>query len=139
MKLVISDVKTGFSYQKELEKGKEAQLLGKKIGDAVDGGIVGMDGYSLKITGGSSKEGLPMRADIKGQRKTGALLSCGTGVRNLKKGQRLKKNVYGNTISADIFQLNLKIVGVGAKKLDELGFVQKVKEKGAEKEAKPAK
>lgn len=133
MKVVLSDPKTGFSYQRELEKGREALLVGKKIGEEVDGGMAGLEGYSLKITGGSNKDGLPMREDVRGARKAEAFLSGGTGVRGLKKGERVKKNVYGNTVSQDVVQLNLKIVKEGAKKLEELGFVQKPKgEKQAE-------
>ena len=129
MKIVVNDPKTGLSYQKELEKGKEALLVGKKIREGFDGGILGLEGYALEITGGSSKDGLPMRPDVRGARKVNALVSGGAGVRGLKKGERVKKAVYGNTLSLDVVQVNAKITQVGGKKLEELGFVQKPKEK----------
>lgn len=128
MKVVINDVKTGQSFQRELDKAKEGQLLGKKLGETMEGGLVGLEGYTLVIRGGSSKDGVPMRSDVHGQRRVSALLSGGTGVRGLKRGQRVKKAVFGSTISADIVQLNTMIKEYGAKKLEELGFVPKPKE-----------
>jgi len=52
MKIVFSEGKN--SFQKDYE-GKS--LLGKKIGEEFEGGLIGLDGYKLKITGGSTKEG----------------------------------------------------------------------------------
>ncbi len=139
MKIVINDASTGLSYQKELEKDKVAMLTGKKIREKLDGGLIGLDGYSIQVMGGSNKDGLPMRGDIRGPRKAKALLRTGPGVRGLKKGQRVKKAVYGNTVSADIVQLNVKILVAGAKKLEEFGLVQKPKEAKPAKEEKKGK
>ncbi|VVB67704.1 30S ribosomal protein S6e [Candidatus Norongarragalina meridionalis] len=131
MKIVFGE-KGGHSFQKEIEKAKESQLYGKAIGDKFDGGIVGLEGYTLEITGGSNREGTPMRKDVKGMRKTKAIIGGGSGVRGLKRGQKIKKTVVGNTVGEHTMQLNAKIAEAGSKALADLGFVPKPKE------AKPA-
>ena len=138
MKIVFNDIKTGQSFQKEVEAGKQAQLLGKKIGDAIEGGLIGLDGFKLKLTGGSNKDGVPMRSDIKGQRRTKAVVTHGVGAPHLKKGQRALKIYSGNTISQDSMQLNTAISEYGTKALSELGFTPKAKtgEKKEEQEKK---
>lgn len=131
MKIVINDPKTGKSYQKELDKSKQQLLLGKKIGDSLEGGIVGLEGYALQITGGSNKDGFPMKKEIAGQRRVRAYLGSGPGVRGLRKGEKRKKSVVGNTVSLDIVQVNTKISSFGTKSLEELGFILTPKEKKA--------
>lgn len=127
MKVVINDSKTGNTFQRELETGK-GQLTGKKIGDSFDGGLVGLPGYELKITGGSDSDGVPMRFDISGTRRLNAVISQGPGVKHLKRGNRLKKRVTGNTVSERTAQLNTSISKYGEKPLADLGFVPKAKE-----------
>jgi len=131
---VIADPKTGNCFQKELDKAKEAQLIGKKIGETFDGGIVGLPGYTLEISGGSDKDGFPMRPEISGTRRVTAFISSGAGIRRVRKGLRRKKTVVGNTVSAQIVQVNTKIKEFGQKPLEELGFVAKQKEKTGEKQ-----
>ena len=141
MKVVINDPKAGQSFQRELEAGKASQLLGKKIGEQVEGSIVGLPGFGLQITGGSDADGTPMRFDAPASRKVRALLTRGPGVRHLRKGQRMKKAVVGNTISDRTAQVNAKIATYGSQPLAELGFVPKTKEEKAaakpEEKAKP--
>ncbi len=134
MKMVVADVKAGKSFQKDVPADKESFLAGKKIGDDLDGGIVGLEGYKLKITGGSDNAGFPMRHDIRGQRRTRALLAKGPGVRGLPKGQHEKKLVVGGSVSPTTNQVNAKILEYGSKTLADLGVVYKEKVK----EAKPA-
>lgn len=134
LKIVIADPKTGNCFQKELDKAKEAQLIGKKIGETFDGGIVGLPGYTLEISGGSDKDGFPMRPEISGTRRVTAFISSGAGIRRVRKGLRRKKTVVGNTVSAQIVQVNTKIKEFGQKPLEELGFVAKQKEKTGEKQ-----
>lgn len=129
MKIVINDVKTGHSFQKEVDKNKEGLFIGKKIGAEFDGGVVGLEGYKLVIAGGSDKDGTPMRGDVAGQKKTSAVIGRGCGARHLAKGARLKKRVCGNTVSQNIVQVNARIKDYGSKPLAELGFVPKPKEK----------
>jgi small subunit ribosomal protein S6e len=120
MKIVISDPKSGKSFGVELPKDKESFLLGKKIGDVIEGGIFGADGYKLEIIGGSDISGFPMRRDISGPRRLKVVLSSGPGYRKKKKGLREKRNVRGNIIVDEIVQVNLKVVSPGQKPLDEI-------------------
>ncbi len=132
MKIMFSDGKN--SFQKEYE-GKA--LIGKKIRDEFDGGIIGLDGYKLLITGGSSKDGSPMHPAVPGQKRLKTVLGRGFGARGLPRGKKVKKSVFGNTVSELINQLNAKITAKGSKGLAELGFTPKPKgEKKAEE--KPA-
>lgn len=129
MKLVFNDPKSGHSFQKEIEKAKEGQLLGKKIGDKVPGALIGLDGYELQITGGSTNDGTPMRSDIPGVKYTEALLHKSTGVRQkLPKGTRIKKRVAGGVFAVNTAQVNAKIIQAGSKTLADLGFAPKPKE-----------
>ena len=48
------------------------------------------------------------------------LLTKGPGIHIKGKGKRVRKTVRGNTISASIVQVNLKVIKEGSKKLDEL-------------------
>jgi len=63
MNIVISDPKTGKAYSKKTE---EPVFLNKKINESVDLGTIGLVGFKGKITGGSDKQGFPMRATIEG-------------------------------------------------------------------------
>ncbi len=121
MRMNVSNPKDGKSYNTEVEKSKEAFLIGKKMGEVVDGGFANLPGFKLKIKGGSDKDGFPMRADIPGQAKTTALIGSGTGVHVRFKGEKRKKVVVGNTISARTMQVNAEIVEAPAdKKVEEL-------------------
>jgi len=137
-KVVISDPKSRRSFQKEVE---EHFLIGKKIGDRIKGDFLGMEGYELEITGGSDKQGFPMRPDIHGTVRKKVLLSFPPGFHPKKKGQRKKKSVRGNTISSEIAQVNTKIVTYGKKSVEEIFGVklkeEKTKEQKAEEKAKP--
>ncbi|MEM4389110.1 MAG: 30S ribosomal protein S6e [Candidatus Micrarchaeia archaeon] len=128
MKIVIADPKAGNTFQTELAKGKEGALIGLKIGDVFDGALVGAPGYRLRITGGSDKEGFPMRADVAGSRRVDVLLSAPPGFRPSRKGERARKKVRGNVVSDAIAQLNTVVVEPGPKPLAEL-FPPKPKEK----------
>lgn len=109
-KITISDPKTGKSKSVELEGAKATPLIGRKIGDIIDGSIVGIPGVKLIITGGSDKDGFPMRPDVHGGVKTRILLSGGPGFKPRNKGERRRKMVRGNTITEDTLQINMKIV-----------------------------
>ncbi|AEF96909.1 30S ribosomal protein S6e [Methanotorris igneus] len=116
-KVVVADPKEGKCYQVEVETDA---LIGKKIGDVIDGKIVGLEGYKLQITGGSDYCGFPMRPDVHGSGRVRILLSKGPGFRPKEKGERRRKTVRGNTISSDIVQVNTKIVEYGDKPVAEL-------------------
>ncbi len=120
MKLVISDPKSGKTYQIEIPKESEVRLIGTKMGETVDVGFAGAPSYKVEITGGSDKDGFPMRKDISGTRRGRFLLSSGQGFNPKSKGERKRKTVRGNIISDQTMQVNAKIVEYGDKPLDEL-------------------
>lgn len=113
-KLNISDPKTGKAQTVEIDEPQSLALLGKKIGDVIDGSVLGLKWKKLKITGGSDKSGFPMRPDIDGPRKTYILTGPSIGLRTIKgktkKGYRRRILVRGNTISRDIYQINMVIL-----------------------------
>ncbi|PIT84829.1 30S ribosomal protein S6e [Candidatus Micrarchaeota archaeon CG10_big_fil_rev_8_21_14_0_10_45_29] len=127
MKLVISE-KDGKSYQLEVPKAAEGSLLGRKVGDEIDGSALGAAGYTLKITGGSDTAGFPMRKDVDGPRKKKLLLGNSPGIRGAVHGERKKRIVRGRIISDEIMQINCIVLQAGAKPLPEL-FPKKEGEK----------
>lgn len=130
-KLVISDPKTRKSYSREVPQ-ETSMLSGKKIGEAIEGNPVGLAGFRLEITGGSDKEGFPMRKDVDGIARKKILLSSPPGYHPEREGERRRRSIRGNTVSADIVQVNLKVVEHGKHNLDEL-FGKKAEEKKEEK------
>ena len=120
MRLVISDPKTGKSYQTDLTKEFEANVVGKKIGEELEGNLIGAAGYKLQLTGGSDQSGFPMRRDVTGQRKIRALLSGGVGFNPQNNGERKRKLIRGNTFSAEIAQINAKVLGGEGQPFEQL-------------------
>ena len=105
-KVVVADPKTGKSQSVELKDQQAQPLLGLKIGDELDGSLVGLTG-KVKISGGSDKAGFPMRSDVMGGVKKYVLMTRGTGFRkNAGEGQKKRKLVRGNTITDEIYQVN---------------------------------
>lgn len=109
--------KDGETFQTRLNDA--SGLTGKKIGEELDGGVVGLDGYTLEITGGSDKDGFPMRESIEGTARRRVLLEEGPGI-NEEEGVRRRKSVRGNTVSEAIQQLNTRVVEEGSKSVEEL-------------------
>src|SRR2546428_3206307 len=118
-KAVIADPKTGKAYKKDITGHYANALIGKKIGEDLDGLYVGLPGYKLQITGGSDKDGFPMRTDLPGPRRKRLLLSGGGGFHPARPREREKKTGRANNSSPDILQLNLKIVGRGPKSIGD--------------------
>src|SRR6188472_1300221 len=108
-KLVISDAK-GKSITQELKDRTAQPLLGSKIGDIIDSAVIGVPGGRMKITGGSDKSGTPMRPDVHGGVKKYVLLSRGIGMKNTRKGNRIRKLVRGKMVTEEIYQLNCLLV-----------------------------
>lgn len=108
VKVVVSYA-DGKSEQKEL-KGEEAEkFIGYKIGDSFDGTLVGLEG-TLRITGGSDKDGFPMKKGVYGSRRMKLLLAGGIGYNPTDEGVRRKKRVRSDTISEEIVQINTKVL-----------------------------
>ncbi|MBI5228399.1 30S ribosomal protein S6e [Candidatus Micrarchaeota archaeon] len=119
MRIVISEA-TGKSYQAEIPKDKEAMIAGKKIGEKIEGNLVGAAGYMLQLTGGSDGSGFPMREEVAGSARKSILTSDGVGMKAERKGERKRKNLRGNTYSSEIMQVNAKVVAGGATPLEQL-------------------
>ena len=97
----------GKSYSLKISGNNHAQLLGKKIGDTVDGIFVGegeqtLSGFKLQITGGSDKTGTPLRRDLEGGRRQAILVTRSTGF----KGHSLVFKNKGGTASYEICEGN---------------------------------
>ena len=107
-KLIVSHP-DGKSQVAEIEGQKAQPLIGKKIGETVDGLIAGLSGLELRITGGSDKDGFPMRKSVHGGIRVAAMLSGGTGFHPQQKGQQRRKLVRGNVVTEEIVQVNLKV------------------------------
>ncbi|MFQ5838362.1 MAG: 30S ribosomal protein S6e [Thermoplasmata archaeon] len=122
---VISDPKTGKTYNRDVKGHYAAALTGKRIGEEVDGIFFDLPGYKLVLTGGSDKDGFPMRGDLPGPRRKRILVTGGTGFKPKKKGLRRRKTLRGNAIGPDTVQLNLKIVTYGPKSIGD-AFREKV-------------
>ena len=119
MRVVISE-KNGKSHQFELPKDKEVNVVGKKIGDELDGNLVGAAGYVLQLTGGSDGSGFPMRTEVHGFAKKNILTSEGVGFRTNISGARKRRYVRGNTFSSEIVQVNAKVTAPGSTPLEQL-------------------
>ena len=115
-KIIISDPETGKSNTLELKDAQATPLIGRKIGEQIDGSTVDLPNCKIQITGGSDKDGFPMRKDIHGGVRKNILLSGGTGFIPKKSGERKRKTVRGNTITEEIVQLNMKIIEKQKKK-----------------------
>jgi len=135
-KVVVNDVESGKSYNIAVSGHHANSLIGKKINDEVDGIFVSLPGYKLKITGGTDKDGFPMRHDIPGSARRRLLLSKGLGYKPKERGKRKKKSVRGNTINQEIVQVNMKVTKPGAKPIDD---IIKAEGKIETKEASPSK
>ena len=118
-KAVVSDPKTRKAYQKDTDEAGSG-LVGKKLGEIVKGDFLGLAGYELQVTGGSDKEGFPMRRDFEGIGRKRLLLAGVPGFHPVVKGGRKRKSVRGNTISNQTAQINLKVSKYGDKPLEEL-------------------
>ena len=89
MNIVVSDPKTKKAYIKKIENA--GMFIGKKIGEEVELGTLGLEGYKAKITGGSDKQGFPMKPDLEGSNRKTVYL-----IENAKKGIRKKVSKRGN-------------------------------------------
>ena len=109
-KIIISDPKTGTSKTVETEETRTIPLIGRKIGEIIDGSIMSLPGHKLQITGGSDKDGFPIRPNVHGGVRRRVMLSGGIGFNPQDKGERRRKTVRGNVITDEIVQINMKIM-----------------------------
>jgi small subunit ribosomal protein S6e len=119
-KLVISDPEEGKAIQYELDDAKTNALVGKSVGDVVEGDVLGLPGYKLKITGGSDASGFPIRPDVHGSGKKRILIKGPPGFKSKRKGMAKRKTVRGRELNVDISQVNMRIEEKGSTPLEEL-------------------
>jgi small subunit ribosomal protein S6e len=133
-KIIISDPETGTSKVIELEETRAVPLIGRKIGEVIEGSVVDLQGHKVQIIGGSDKDGFPMRGNVHGGVRRRVILSGGVGFNPQDEGERRRKTVRGNVITDEIVQVNMKIV----EKPKQPKEGKKTKEKREkEKEAEP--
>lgn len=126
----------GKTYKTETEN---EVLVGKKIGETIKGNEIdeNLEEYDLKITGTSDISGIPGFKGLEGISYHRRLLKFGPGMKDKRKGIRLRKTNRGEEISLKTVQINTKVIKEGTKKFEDL-----IKKEGApaeEKAEKPAK
>jgi len=109
----------GKTYKLETEN---EILVGKKIGENISGSEVddNLTGYQLEITGTSDLSGIPGFKDLEGSNYHRKLLKYGPGMKDRRKGIRLRKTQRGEEISLKTHQINTKVINEGDKKFDQL-------------------
>jgi small subunit ribosomal protein S6e len=108
--LIISDPETGTTQKVELENARMTPLIGRRIGEVIDGSVANMQGHRIQLTGGCDKDGIPMRPDVHGGVKARVVLSGGVGYKPRNPGERRRVTVRGNTVTTDTTFLNFKII-----------------------------
>jgi len=88
-------------------------FVGYSVGEEVDGSAVGLDGYTLEITGGSDDTGRPMRGDVEGQGIEEVLVKGGTGFNPTRDGERRRVSVRGGEVGDATVQVNTVAVEKG--------------------------
>ena len=107
-KLIVSDA-TGKSTASEIEGARAQALIGRSLGETIDGSPLGIAQSRLRITGGCDKNGIPMRADVHGGVKKYIVLSGGPGFKSTRHGERRRKLVRGRTITDETYQINFTV------------------------------
>ncbi len=117
---IVVGATDGTTHSFELDDEQQNAVEGLSVGDTFDGSAVGLDGYKLKITGGSDEDGFPMKQQLQGTGRKKILIDGGLGVNGLEKGERQRKSLRGNTVAEDIAQLNCGVLEAGDKDIDTL-------------------
>ena len=108
----------GLSKLIEIDEKKSRFFEAKKIGESINGGLIGFPNYEFEITGGSDASGFPMRKDVHGPVKKRILVSKrGIGYKPTRKGQKRRKMIRGSEISFDMTLINLKVLKYGETEL----------------------
>jgi small subunit ribosomal protein S6e len=109
-KVIVSDPEVGTSKVVELEETRASSFVGRKVGEVLDGAVVDLPAHKLQVTGGSDRDGVPMRPSVHGGVRRKVVLSGGVGFNPQKAGQRKRKTVRGNVVTDEIVQINTKII-----------------------------
>jgi small subunit ribosomal protein S6e len=108
-KVIVSDPATGKSAASEIEGSRAQALIGRSLGEVIDGSALGLGSNRMKISGGCDKNGIPMRPDVHGGVKKHIVLSSGPGFRPTRHGERRRKLVRGRTITDETYQINFTL------------------------------
>ena len=138
-KVNLADPATRKVQSVELDGPKAQPIVGRQVGDVLDGGILGFPGQKVRITGGSDKDGIPINPNVHGGGKKYVLLSVGIGFHPEHSGERRRKLIRGKMISEEIYQVNAVIIrGEDAKAASTASSTQPSEPPKAEKR-KPKK
>ena len=107
--VVVADPEAGSTYQLDVDGQDANRFVGRDIGEEVDGSAVGLDGYTLEITGGSDETGRPMRENVPGSSVKQLLLDGGVGFEPSRDGERKRITVRGRKVSDETAQINVKV------------------------------
>jgi len=118
-KVIISDPETGTSKVTELDDARATPLIGRRIGEIIEGTLLDLPAHKLQVVGGSDKDGVPMRPSVHGGVRRNIVLSGGVGFRAKNSGERKRKSVRGNVITEEIVQVNTKIIEKPKKSKEE--------------------
>jgi len=122
--VVVSDPDSGHSVPREVDGQDANRFMGREIGEEVDGSAVGLDGFTVEITGGSDAAGRPLRSDVKGTELKELMLTGGTGYNPDREGERRRVTVRGREISGEVAQINVAIAGGEGDPLVALGVTE---------------
>jgi len=112
--VVVGDPDSGDSYQFDVDGQAANRFIGKELGEEVDGSAVGLDGYTLRLTGGSDDAGRPMREDVSGSGLTEVMLAGrSTGYHPERDGERKRVTVRGREVSDSVVQINATVAAAG--------------------------
>lgn len=136
-KVIVSNP-DGTSKVVELEETRAMPLIGRRIGETIDGSIVDLAGKKVQVTGGSDKDGFPMRPSVHGGVRRRIILSGGVGFNPKDEGVRKRKTIRGNVITDEIVQINLKVIEK-TEKVKEPKETKKAKKKKEAPEETPTK
>ena len=117
-KINISDKGKTLKIESESES-----LIRSKIGDKIKGESFSPDleGYELEITGTSDASGFPgIKGHVGGQLRKVLFKKGQTGLRDKRKGIRLKKTIRGEEITEKTIQINMKVLKQGKKSFAEM-------------------
>ena len=118
--VVVADPESGDSHQIDAEGQDANRFIGRSLGEEVDGSAVGLDGYTLELTGGSDTAGRPMRDDVRGPSTKAILMDGGTGFTPSRDGERKRVTVRGREVSEETRQINAKITERGSQSVADL-------------------
>jgi small subunit ribosomal protein S6e len=112
--VVVGGPESGDSYAFDVDGQAANRFIGRELGAEVDGSAVGLDGYTLELTGGSDDAGRPMREDVAGSNLTEIMLAeRSTGYHPDRDGERRRVTVRGREITEDVVQINATVSETG--------------------------